>query len=119
MRCAARLSVVEVVAAAGPAALVALAGWRRRWPLQPVLQIINLRDTLKLTEEQVTKLQVVSDTLNAQNMELAEVVRKGPRERGRQSGHGGSERAPAVRSLEKVQANQQAALRKAQAILSA
>jgi len=84
----------------------------------PVLQIINLRDTLKLTEEQVTKLRVVSDTLNAQNMELAEVVRKDL------EGAGANPDMAALNArlrpqLEKVQANQQSALRQAQAILSA
>ena len=42
----------------------------------PVMQILNLRDTLKLSAEQVSKLQVVSDTLNAKNVEAAQVVMK-------------------------------------------
>ena len=42
----------------------------------PVMQILNLRDSLKLSAEQVSKLQVVSDTLNAKNVEAAQVVMK-------------------------------------------
>jgi hypothetical protein len=84
----------------------------------PVLQIINLRDTLRLTEEQVTKLQVVSDSLNGQNTALAETVRKDV------EGAGANPDMAALNArlrpaLEKVQANQQSALRLAQAILSA
>lgn len=84
----------------------------------PVLQIINLRDSLKLSEEQVARLRVVSDTLNAQNTELAETVRKDV------EGAGANPDMAALNArlrpaLEKVQANQQAALRKAQAILDA
>jgi hypothetical protein len=84
----------------------------------PVLQIINLRDSLQLSEDQVTKLQLVSDTLNAQNTELAEAVRKDV------EGAGANPDMAALNSrlrpaLEKVQANQQAALRQAQTILSA
>lgn len=84
----------------------------------PVLQIINLRDTLKLTEDQVARLRVVADSLNAQNTELAETVRKDV------EGAGANPDMAALNArlrpaLEKVQANQQAALRQAQAILSA
>ena len=84
----------------------------------PVLQIINLRDTLKLTEEQVVKLQVVSDTLNAHNMQLAEVVRKDLESAGANPDMAALN-ARLRPQLEKVQANQQSALRQAQAILSA
>ncbi len=84
----------------------------------PVLQILNLRDTLKLSEEQVTRLTVVSDTLNAQNMELAEAVRTDVASAGANPDMAAlNARLRPV--LEKVQANQQAALRQAQAILSA
>jgi hypothetical protein len=84
----------------------------------PVLQIINLRDSLQLSEEQVAKLQVVSDTLNAQNTELAETVRKDV------EGAGANPDMAALNArlrpaLEKVQGNQQAALRQARTILSA
>lgn len=83
----------------------------------PILQIINLKDSLKLNEEQVTKLTVVSDTLNAKNTELAEVVRKDV------ESAGANPDMAALNSrlrpqLEKVQANQQAALKEAQAILT-
>ena len=84
----------------------------------PVLQIMNLRDSLKLTEEQVARLQMVSDTLNAQNMELAEVVRKDLESAGANPDMAALN-ARLRPQLEKVQANQQAALRQAQAILSA
>jgi hypothetical protein len=83
----------------------------------PVLQILNLRDTLKLTPEQVTKLQVVSDTLNAKNMEMAQAVLKDVESAGANPDMAAlNARLRPV--LEKVQANQQAALRQAQAILS-
>ena len=84
----------------------------------PVLQIINLRDTLKLTEDQVTRLKVVSDTLNAQNMAQASVVMKDVESAGANPDMAALN-ARLRPALEKVQANQQAALRKAQAILSA
>lgn len=82
-----------------------------------MLPIINLRDSLKLTEEQVTRLRVVSDTINAQNTVLAEAVRKDV------EGAGANPDMAALNArlrpvLEKVQANQQAALRQAQAILT-
>jgi hypothetical protein len=84
----------------------------------PILQIINLRDSLKLSEEQLARLRVVSDTLNKQNTELAETVRKDV------EGAGANPDMAALNArlrpaLEKVQANQQAALRQARAILSA
>jgi hypothetical protein len=84
----------------------------------PVLQIIGMRDSLKLTEEQVAKLQVVSDSLNVQNTGLAEAVRKDV------EGAGANPDMAALNArlrpaIEKVQANQQAALRQAQAILTA
>jgi hypothetical protein len=77
-----------------------------------------LRDSLKLSEQQVAKLRVVSDTLNAQNTALAETVRKDV------EGAGANPDMAALNArlrpaLEKVQANQQAALRQAQAILNA
>jgi hypothetical protein len=84
----------------------------------PVLQIINLRDSLKLTEEQVTKLRVVSDTLNAHNTEVAEIVRKDLESAGANPDMAALN-ARLRPQLEKVQANQQAALKQAQAILSA
>jgi hypothetical protein len=75
----------------------------------PVLQIINLRD-LKLTEDQVTRLVV----RHAQRAEhgAGECRDEGRGKRRRQSGHGCPQRLRPA--LEKVQANQQAALRKAQ-----
>lgn len=84
----------------------------------PILQIINLRDSLKLSEEQVARLRVVSDSLNRQNTELAETVRKDV------EGAGANPDMAALNArlrpaLEKVQSNQQAALRQARAILSA
>jgi anthranilate phosphoribosyltransferase len=83
----------------------------------PVLQILNLRDTLELTPEQVTKLQVVSDTLNAKNMEMAQAVLKDVESAGANPDMAAlNARLRPV--LEKVQANQQAALREAQAILN-
>lgn len=84
----------------------------------PVLQILNLRDTLKLSTEQVSKLQVVSDSLNAKNMEMAQAVMKDVESAGANPDMAAlNARLRPV--LEKVQANQQAALRQAQAILSA
>ncbi|HEX6944446.1 MAG TPA: carboxypeptidase regulatory-like domain-containing protein [Gemmatimonadaceae bacterium] len=84
----------------------------------PVMQILNLRDTLKLSAEQVTKLQVVSDTLNAKNVEAAQVVMKDVESAGANPDMAAlNARLRPV--LEKVQANQQAALREARAILSA
>jgi hypothetical protein len=84
----------------------------------PVMQILNLRDTLKLSPEQVTKLQVVADTLNAKNMESAQVVMKDVESAGANPDMAAlNARLRPV--LEKVQANQQAALHEARAILSA
>ena len=84
----------------------------------PVLQILNLRDTLKLSTEQVTKLQVVSDSLNAKNMEMAQAVLKDVESAGANPDMAAlNARLRPV--LEKVQANQQAALQQARAILSA
>ena len=84
----------------------------------PVLQILNLKDTLKLSTDQVAKLQVVSDSLNAKNMEMAQAVLKDV------EGAGANPDMAALNArlrpvLEKVQANQQAALQQARAILSA
>jgi hypothetical protein len=84
----------------------------------PILQIINLKDSLQLSDDQVVKLTLVSDSLNALNMDLAAVVRKDV------EGAGANPDMAALNArlrpqLEKVQANQQAALRQAQAILSA
>jgi len=83
----------------------------------PILQIIGLKDSLQLTEEQVAKLTVVSDTLNAKNTDLAAIVRKDV------EGAGANPDMAALNArlrpqLEKVQANQQAALKDAQAILT-
>ena len=84
----------------------------------PVMQILNLRDSLKLSAEQVTKLQVVSDTLNAKNVEAAQVVMKDVESAGANPDMAAlNARLRPV--LEKVQANQQTALREARAILSA
>ena len=84
----------------------------------PVLQILNLRDSLKLSVEQVTRLQVVADTLNARNMEMAQAVMKDVESAGANPDMAAlNARLRPV--LEKVQANQQAALREAQGILSA
>jgi hypothetical protein len=84
----------------------------------PILQIINLKDSLQLNDDQVAKLTVVSDSLNAQNTELAAVVRKDV------EGAGANPDMAALNArlrpqLEKVQVNQQTALRQAQAILTA
>jgi hypothetical protein len=84
----------------------------------PVLQILNLRDTLKLSTDQVAKLQVVSDSLNAKNMEMAQAVLKDVESAGANPDMAAlNARLRPV--LEKVQANQQAALKQAQGILSA
>jgi hypothetical protein len=66
----------------------------------------------------VVKLRVVSDTLNAQNTALAETVRKDVESAGANPDMAALN-ARLRPALEKVQANQQAALRQAQAILSA
>jgi hypothetical protein len=84
----------------------------------PILQIINLADSLKLSTDQVTRLRLVSDSLNARNLELADVVRKDV------EGAGANPDMAALNArlrpaLEKVQSNQQTALRQAQAILTA
>ena len=84
----------------------------------PVAQILALKDTLKLNAEQVAKLQAVSDSLNVKNTDLAQVVRKDV------EGAGANPDMAALNArlrpaLEKVQANQQAALAQARAILSA
>ena len=84
----------------------------------PVLQILNLRDTLKLSAEQVTKLQLVSDSLNAKNMEMAQVVLKDVESAGANPDMAALN-ASLRPVLEKVQANQQAALQQARAILNA
>ncbi len=83
----------------------------------PVLQILNLRDSLKLSTDQVAKLQVVSDSLNAKNMEMAQAVLRDVESAGANPDMAAlNARLRPV--LEKVQANQQAALRQAQSILS-
>ncbi len=83
----------------------------------PVMQIIELKDSLKLTGEQVARLTVVSDTLNARNADLAAGVRKDI------EGAGANPDMAALSArlrpqLERVQANQQTALKSAQAILT-
>ena len=84
----------------------------------PVMQILNLRDTLKLSTDQVAKLQVVSDSLNTKNLEMAQVVMKDVESAGANPDMAAlNARLRPV--LEKVQANQQSALRQAQAILNA
>jgi hypothetical protein len=84
----------------------------------PVLQILNLRDTLKLSADQLSKLQVVSDSLNAKNMEMAQAVLKDVESAGANPDMAAlNARLRPV--LEKVQANQQAALQQARAILNA
>jgi hypothetical protein len=99
--------------AGGPAAFTAALG-----TFNPIAQIIQLRDTLSLSVEQVTKLQVVADTLNAKNTVLADAVRK----EAESAGANPDMAALAARMrprLEQLQQNQQAALRDAQAILTA
>ena len=51
-----------------------LAGLANRMQ-NPLAQILEMKDSLKLTEEQVAKLQVMSDTLAAVNARLGEDVR--------------------------------------------
>jgi hypothetical protein len=83
----------------------------------PVLQILNLKDSLQLSEEQVAKLTIVSDSLNLKNTDLAQVVRKDVESAGANPDMAALN-ARLRPALEKVQANQQAALRNAQAILT-
>lgn len=83
----------------------------------PVLQIINLRDSLRLSPEQVGKLQMVADTLNARNMESARIVARDVESAGANPDMAAlNARLRPV--LETVQANQQAALRQAREILN-
>ena len=86
--------------------------------MNPVAQMIQLRDTLGLSAEQVARLQVVADTLNAKNTLLAEEVRK----EAESAGANPDLAALAARMrprLEQLQRNQQSALQGAQAILTA
>lgn len=83
----------------------------------PVLQIIQMKDSLALTEEQVSKLTMVSDSLNRKNTELAAVVQKDVEAAGANPDMAALN-ARLRPQLEKVQANQQAALKEAQAILT-
>jgi hypothetical protein len=83
----------------------------------PILQIINLKDSLQLSEEQVAKLTVVSDSLNVRNTDLAAVVRRDVESAGANPDMAALN-ARLRPQLEKVQANQQTALRLAQAILT-
>jgi hypothetical protein len=83
----------------------------------PVAQIIGMKDTLKLTDEQVQKLQPIADTLNARNTALAQEVRK------EVEGAGASPDLAALQArmrprLEELQRNQQTALRGAQSVLT-
>jgi hypothetical protein len=98
--------------AAGPGGFAtALAGFN------PILQIIQMKDSLQLSEEQLAKLTVVSDTLNARNTELAAVVQKDVESAGTNPDMAALN-ARLRPQLEKVQANQQAALKDAQSILT-
>ena len=84
----------------------------------PVAQIIQLKDTLGLSTDQVTRLQVVADTLNVKNTALADEVRKETES----AGANPDMAALAARMrprLEQLQRNQQTALQAAQAILTA
>jgi len=97
---------------AGPAGLAtALASFN------PVNQILQLKDTLKLTAEQVVKLQVVADSLNVKNVALGQEVRK------EIDGAGANPDMPALMArmrpqIEKLQQNQQTALKQAEAVLT-
>jgi hypothetical protein len=84
----------------------------------PVAQILQLKDTLRLTAEQVSKLQLVADSLNTKNAALAQEVRKDL------DGAGANPDMAALGArlrpqVERLQQNQQAALKKAQEILTA
>jgi hypothetical protein len=84
----------------------------------PIAQMLQMKDTLRLSEEQVAKLQVVSDSLNAKNTALAQEVRK-------QVENAGANPDPAAMMgqlrprLDELQKNQQEALSAARAVLTA
>jgi hypothetical protein len=83
----------------------------------PVAQIIQMKDTLQLTADQVTTLQSLADTLNAKNTVLAQEARK------EVESAGANPDMPALQGklrpqLEKLQQNQQDALKKAEAVLT-
>jgi hypothetical protein len=84
----------------------------------PVAQILQMKDTLQLNADQVAKLQVVADSLNLKNTALAQEVRKDVENAGASPDMAalGARLRPQV---ERLQQNQQAALRQAQQILTA
>jgi hypothetical protein len=83
----------------------------------PVSQIVQMKDTLHLTEEQVSKLQAVADSLNTKNTALAQEVRKDVESAGANPDMAALQarmRGP----LEKLQQNQQNAIKAAEKILT-
>ncbi|HSA57217.1 MAG TPA: carboxypeptidase-like regulatory domain-containing protein [Gemmatimonadaceae bacterium] len=97
----------------GPAAFAATLA-----TFNPVAQIIQIKDTLALSAEQVTRLQVVADTLNAKNTALADEVRKEAESAGANPDLAALTARLRPR-LEQLQRNQQGALQAAQSILTA
>ncbi len=84
----------------------------------PVNSVIEMKDSLKLTDDQLSKLQVVADSLNAKNSTLAADVRKDVESAGANPDMAALN-AKMRPSLEKLQKNQQDALKEVQSILSA
>jgi hypothetical protein len=84
----------------------------------PVAQIIGMKDTLQLSDDQVARLQVVADSLNLKNTTLAQEVRKDVENAGA-SPDMAALSARLRPQVERLQQNQQAAIRQAQQILTA
>jgi hypothetical protein len=98
--------------AAGPAGFAtALAGFN------PVAQIVQMKDTLRLTSDQVARLQVIADSLNVKNTALAQAVRRDVESAGANPDLAALQ-AMIRPQLEKLQQNQQSAIKQAQAILT-
>ncbi len=85
--------------------------------VNPVNSIIQMKDTLKLSDDQVAKLQVIADSLNAKNTVLGQDVQKQVANAGANPDMAAL--MPKLRpQLDKLQKNQQDALKQAQAILT-
>lgn len=83
----------------------------------PVASIIELKDSLQLSDDQVGKLQVIADSLNAKNASLAAEVRKDVESAGANPDMAALQ-AKMRPSLTKLQKNQQDALKEAQVVLT-
>lgn len=83
----------------------------------PVAQIIQLRDTLTLTDAQVAQLQPMADSLTARNTALGAEIQKAMRDAGANPDMGAVMRTMQPK-LEQMRRDNEAVLQRVQAVLT-